>query len=67
MRISLLSVAGLALALMGCAVRDPQLTTTAQLQDSPVTAKPVKEAGMPRQKQSIQRVPEAEPLLMSQR
>jgi hypothetical protein len=67
MRISLLSVAGLAIGLMGCAVPDPQLTTAAQLQGSPVTAKPVKEAGTPRRKQAVQRMPEAEPLVMSQR
>jgi hypothetical protein len=70
MRIGFLSVAGLVLTvltLMGCAGGDPHLALTAEIQDSIATTERTSRAKTPGQRQTIQRVPEAEPLLMSQR
>ena len=68
MRISLLSAAGLALALTACAGGDLQPATTTQMPDPAVAAKPARRPlAAPAQKQAVQRPPEADPLVMSQR
>jgi hypothetical protein len=68
MRISLLSAAGLALALTACAGGDLQPASTTQMQDPAVAAKPAsRPLAATAQRQAVQRPPEADPLLVSQR